>query len=191
MILSDKSIKAKIKSGEIKIEPYDEKFLQPATYDLHLGSTFLVYDEADQRPIDTKKPVENRMKKVELKDGDQYTIMPGEFILGHLIEITGVDNKHVGRLEGKSSIARLGLIIHTTAGFLDPGNDLRLTLEMVNLSPLPIIIYVGMKIAQIAFEELDQAVENTYGSPKLHSKYFKDMSVSASNMYKNFTDEKK
>jgi dCTP deaminase len=191
MILSDKSIRAKMNKGQIMIEPYDKKFLQPASYDLHLGTTFLVYDISKNEPIDTKKPTADRMLKTELKDGDEYIINPGEFVLGHVAEITGVDNQHVGRLEGKSSIARLGLIIHTTAGFLDAGNELRLTLEMVNLSPLPIKIYVGMKIAQIAFEELDQAVETPYGSPKLHSKYYKDMSVSASKMFKNFTKVRK
>lgn len=100
-----------------------------------------------------------------------------------------MDNRHVGRLEGKSSLGRLGLVIHVTAGFLDPGNKLRMTLEMVNLSGLPIRIYKGMKIAQMAFEELDQPCERPYGSKELKSKYFGDMGVEGSKMYKNFQTE--
>ena len=115
-----------------------------------------------------------------------YVLKPGQFILANVVEITGVDSRHVGRLEGKSSLARMGLIIHATAGFLDPGNKLRLTLEIANLSPLPIRIYAGMKIAQLAFEQLDQHCERPYGSSGLNSKYKGDLTVQASKMWKNF-----
>lgn len=193
MILSDKTIKAKIKSKEIKIDPFNEEDVQPTSYDLHLGNSILIFDEQKHQVIDVKEPVNDKMKRIELKDGDPYVLMPGAFILANVKEITGVDKKHVGRLEGKSSIGRLGLIIHATAGFLDPGNELRMTLEMANLSPLPIKIYAGMKIAQIAFEEVDKAVENPYGSKKLGSKYYKNMDVMPSSMHLNFqkTDFKK
>ncbi len=186
MILSDKSIKEKIKSGEISIEPFDISHLQPASYDLHLGNTFMMFIEDSNSIIDVKQPVSELMQKVELNEGDPFIIQPGQFVLAKIAQVTGVDSKHVGRLEGKSSLARLGLIIHATAGFLDPGNKLNLTLEMVNLSPLPIKLYVGMKIAQIAFEEIDQMVEKPYGSSGLNSKYFGNSDVKESQMHKNF-----
>ena len=185
MILSDKAIKERIKKGEICIEPFSEEFLQPATYDLHLDSKVLLFDTEKHSLIDTKKPVDNLMKLVKIGD-EGYIVNPGDFILANIKEITGVDDKHVGRLEGKSSLGRLGLMIHATAGFLDPGNKLRLTLEISNLAPLPIKIYKGMKIAQIAFESLDQPCERPYGSKGLDSKYFGDMGVKGSKMYKNF-----
>ncbi len=184
MILSDKSIKEKLKKGEISIEPFTLSNLQPASYDLHLDKNILEFKDCEI--IDLKKPVENLMKKQILKKGEGYIIKPKQFILANIKEIVGVDKQHVGRLEGKSSLARLGLIIHTTAGYLDPGNKLRLTLEIVNLNNIPIKIYEGMKIAQIAFEELSQPCEVPYGTKKLNSKYFGDMEVRESQMFKNF-----
>lgn len=185
MILSDKTIKERIKTGEIVIEPFSEEFLQPASYDLHLDNKVLVFDKEKYGLIDVKKKSDALMKEIEIGE-DGFIIHPGDFVLANIKEITGVDNRHVGRLEGKSSLGRLGLVIHVTAGFLDPGNKLRLTLEMVNLSGLPIKIYKDMKIAQLAFEELDQPCERPYGSKELKNKYFGDMKVQGSKMYENF-----
>lgn len=186
MILSDKSIKEKIGSGEISIEPFSDEFVQPASYDLHLDKNILVFDTNNHELVDVRKPVDDIMVKIDINDVTGYVLQPGEFVLANVKEITGVDNRHVGRLEGKSSLARMGLIIHATAGFLDPGNKLRLTLEIANLSPLPIKIYEGMKIAQLAFEELDKECDRPYGSTGLNSKYKGDMTVQASKMWKNF-----
>ena len=185
MILSDKSIKEKIKTGEISISPFSQDSLQPASYDLHLDSNIMYFNTNGNNIIDVKKPVDDLMIKTQISDSG-FVIEPHQLVLANVIEITGVDSKHVGRLEGKSSLARIGLIIHATAGFLDPGNKLRLTLEMVNLSPLPIRIYAGMKIAQIAFEELDTPCEKPYGSKSLNSKYSGDLTVQASRMWENF-----
>jgi len=185
MILSDKSIKEKIKTGEISISPFSQDSLQPASYDLHLDSNIMYFNTDGNNIIDVKKPVDDLMVKTQISDSG-FVIEPHQLVLANVIEITGVDSKHVGRLEGKSSLARIGLIIHATAGFLDPGNKLRLTLEMVNLSPLPIRIYAGMKIAQIAFEELDTPCEKPYGSKSLNSKYVGDLTVQASKIWKNF-----
>lgn len=185
MILSDKGIKQKIKTGDIYIDPFNLDFLQPASYDLHLDKNIMIFKEKDL--IDIKKPTSQLMEKIVLKEEEGFILKPGQFILANVKEITGVDDKHVGRLEGKSSLARLGLIIHATAGFLDPGNKLRLTLEIANLSSIPIKIYEGMKIAQIAFEELDQPCEKPYGSEGLNSKYLGDMEVKESQMFKNFS----
>jgi dCTP deaminase len=185
MILSDRTLKEKIRKGEIVIDPFSEEFLQPASYDLHLDDKVLIFDKEKYGLIDVKKKSDALMKSIKIKE-DGYVIHPGDFILANVKEVTGVDDKHVGRLEGKSSLGRLGLVIHVTAGFLDPGNKLRLTLEMVNLSGLPIRIYKGMKIAQIAFEELDKPCERPYGSKELKNKYFGDMEVKGSKMYENF-----
>ena len=185
MILSDKSIKEKINTGEISISPFSQDSLQPASYDLHLDKNIMYFNTDGNNIIDVNKPVDDLMVKTQISDSG-FVIEPHQLVLANVIEITGVDSKHVGRLEGKSSLARIGLIIHATAGFLDPGNKLRLTLEMVNLSPLPIRIYAGMKIAQIAFEELDTPCEKPYGSKSLNSKYSGDLTVQASRMWKNF-----
>ena len=185
MILLDKSIKEKINTGEISISPFSQDSLQPASYDLHLDKNIMYFNTNGNNIIDVKKPVDELMIRTQISDSG-FVIEPHQLVLANVIEITGVDSKHVGRLEGKSSLARIGLIIHATAGFLDPGNKLRLTLEMVNLSPLPIRIYAGMKIAQIAFEELDTPCEKPYGSKSLNSKYVGDLTVQASKIWKNF-----
>ncbi len=186
MILADRSIKEKLLSGEISIDPFSEEFLQPASYDLHLDKNILLFNTDKHDSIDVKNPVDDLMVRIEIDEQKGFLLKPGQFILANVVEITGVDSRHVGRLEGKSSLARMGLIIHATAGFLDPGNKLRLTLEMVNLSPLPIRIYSGMKIAQLAFEELDRPCERPYGSSGLNSKHKGDLTVQASKMWKNF-----
>ncbi len=184
-ILSDIQIKEKRKEGKLSITPFDINCLQPASYDLHLDNQFKIFKQHEAEIIDTKKPVKEIMKDVTINSEESFILHPGSFALALIKETTGVDNKHVGRLEGKSSLARLGLIIHTTAGFLDPGNSLQLTLELFNASPLPIKLYPGMKIAQIAFEELQQECEKPYG--KNHgSSYYKANKIQESQMYKNF-----
>ena len=191
MILSDGEIKRKVNSGGIFIEPFDESCVQPASYDLHLDNQFKIFRPHKTEVIDTKMPVKDLMEDVSLEDGEAFVLHPGSFALGLIKEVTGVDSKHVGRLEGKSSLARLGLLIHTTAGFLDPGNSLQLTLELFNASPLPIKLYPGMKIAQIAFEEIGEACEVPYGE-KRKSSYFGVDKIQESDMSKNFArfDEK-
>jgi len=186
MILSDKTIQEKLKKGEISIKPFKKEFLQPASYDLHLDKYFLVFDKENIGMIDVKKKPEKFMREIVANESKGFIIHPGEFVLANVKEITGVNSKHVGRLEGKSSLGRIGLIIHATAGFLDPGNNLRLTLELANVSPVPIKIYPGMKIAQIAFEELTTECERPYGSKELNSKYVGDMKVEESQIWKNF-----
>lgn len=186
MILSDKSIKKALKKGFITISDFDESSVQPSSYDLHLGNSFLEYKNGLNTIIDVKEKVDDLMQKVVLQTSDTYIIHPHQFVLGVIKEKVGVDAEHAGRLEGKSSLARLGLIIHATAGFLDPGNTVNLTLEMYNLSPYPIKLYVGMKIAQITFHKLDTPCEKPYGSEGLNSKYLNDYDVKGSQMWKNF-----
>jgi dCTP deaminase len=189
MILSDKGIKEALKSGAITLDPYIEENLQPVSYDLHLGKNLLLFDRGRNSLIDVKKPMEDLMVKYEMNEEEGYILHPQEFILGNIEEVTGVDEQHAGLLGGKSSLARIGLLIHATAGLLDPGNTLKLTLEMYNLSPLPIKLYPGMKIGQITFERLDQPCEKPYGTKGLNSKYQGNMTVQGSLMYKNFEDK--
>lgn len=186
MILSDKDIKAKLESKEIIIDPFDPACVQPASYDLHLDHEFRVFKPHKIEVIDTKKPVTGYMEKIHIEEGGSFVLHPGSFALALIQEVTGVDNKHVGRLEGKSSLARMGLIIHTTAGFLDPGNCLRLTLELFNASPLPIKLYPGMKVAQLVFETLSSPCERPYNSEGLGSKYYGATHIQESEYYKNF-----
>ena len=189
MILSDKDIRQALKDGQISITPYDERNLQPASVDLHLDKHFLVFDTRKHSVIDPKKPVDYLMREVEIDENEPFVLHPGEFALGLILEETGVGDDFVGRLEGKSSIGRLGVLIHVTAGFLDPGNKLKMTLELHNTAELPILLYYKMPIAQIAFEKISSKSENPYGSKSLTSKYSGDTKPVASQMWKNFNPE--
>lgn len=189
MILSDRDIKAALAKGEIVIDPFDEKYLQPASYDLHLDQTFLVFKRTGQPMIDLRQPVDDLMEEVIISDSRPFILHPGEFVLANLAEVTGVSDKMVGRLEGKSSLGRLGVIVHATAGFLDPGNELKMTLELSNIGVMPVTLYLGMPIAQMAFETLSSPAEKPYGSQKLNSKYRGAEKVQASQMWRNFKTE--
>lgn len=190
MILSDRDIKKYMEQGKITISPYDEKFLQPASVDLHLDNSFLVFDSTGHYVIDVKEPVDNLMRRINVEPGHAFVLHPGEFALGLVAEEIGVGNDVVGRLEGKSSLGRLGIIIHATAGYLDPGNKLKMTLELSNIGSLPVKLYPGMPIAQMSFSPLSSECEKPYGSNKLTSKYYGAKEPQASQMWKNFADGK-
>src|SRR5438105_2739851 len=138
MILSDRDIKKALKSKKISIDPLFPESVQPASVDLHLGADFLVFKNTDSVAIDLKKPLNEMMERVKINAKKPFVIHPGEFALGITYETIGVSNNIVGRLEGKSSLGRVGLIIHATAGYLDPGNKLKMTLELHNIANLPI-----------------------------------------------------
>lgn len=190
MILSDKTITG-IVNGEIpgfgrsiEIDPYDESCVQPASYDLRLDSKLLVFDQDKQTVIDPLIPVE----MIEIKmEPEGYLMQPGQFVLGATKEALGVPNGIAGSLEGKSSLARLGLLVHVTAGFIDPGwEQAQITLEIVNLSPLPIILRPDMKIAQIAYQLVDDISAKPYGSEGLNSKYVGQEGPTASKYSQNY-----
>jgi len=185
MILSDKDIKKAVQKGDINIDPFDESNLQPASIDLHLDKHFLIFDTKQNYIIDPKKPIDDLMKQVVIDEKKPFVIHPGEFALGMIYEITGVSDSMVGRLEGKSSVGRMGLLIHITAGFLDPGNSLKMTLELHNTANMPILLYYKMPIAQMAFEKLSSPCDKPY-SKKHGNKYVSDMKPRASQMWKNF-----
>ena len=187
MILSDKDIKKQINDGKIIIDPLFPNAIQPASVDLHLGADFLVFKTANAVCIDPREKIDELMEKHKIDDNKQFILHPGEFALGMLYEIVGVPNNMVGRLEGKSSLGRIGLIIHATAGYLDPGNKLKMTLELHNISSLPIKLYYKMPIAQMSFTPLSSMADNPYGESALGSKYYGAMKPQASQYHKNFT----
>lgn len=186
MILSDRDIKKELRSKEITIKPFQAECLQPASYDVHLDRHFLVFNVNSNFVIDPRDISKDLMKKVSISKTEPFILHPGEFALGVLLEETGVSDKLVGRLEGKSSLGRLGLIIHTTAGFLDAGNSLKMTLELFNAGRIPLKLHYGMPIGQMAFEYLSSPCERPYGSKGLNSKYLGDTKPQASKMHLNF-----
>ncbi len=186
MILSDRDIIKEVRKGEIIIKPFSKKMVQPASVDLRLDKEFMVFNMVDNHVIDVKKPAEDLMTKIIINNRKSFILHPGSFALALVYEETGVSEKFVARLEGKSSLGRLGLIVHTTAGFLDPGNSLKMTLELFNAGSLPIKLYYKMPIAQMAFERLSSPCLRPYGDKSLNSKYYGDKTVKPSNMHKNF-----
>lgn len=187
MYLSDLDIKEALSKGDITIDDFDPNRLQPASYDVLLGFDFLTFDQRKIEVMDPKLNIGKQMTKVTLKNEDDYFILhPNQFALGVTFDYFGCGNKYCCNLMGKSSLARLGLIIHTTAGFIDPGNTLNATLELFNVNSVPLKLYPKMKIAQIAFCKLQTPSAKSYGDKSLNSKYFKSTTVEASLMHKNF-----
>lgn len=186
MILSDTDIKKELLSGRITVDPLFPDAIQPASVDLHLGGRFLIFNRSQNVVIDVKKPVDHMMSEIVINDEQPFILHPGEFALGTTYETVGVADDMVGRLEGKSSLGRLGVIIHATAGYLDPGNCLKMTLELHNIGQLPVKLYYRMPIAQMSFSPLSSRAENPYGSKRLNSKYYGADKPQASQFYKNF-----
>ena len=170
MILSDGTIREAIASGRIGIDPLDEDAIQPSSVDVRLGGDFRVFANHRYPFIDVKEPQPDLTELVEAGD-EPFVLHPGEFVLGSTLERITLPSDVVARLEGKSSLARLGLVIHSTAGFIDAGFDGDVTLELSNVATLPILLYPGMRIAQFAFFGLDRAAENPYGDGASGSKY--------------------
>ncbi len=186
MILSDRDIKKAIKEGHVKVEPLMSNSIQPASVDLHLDSKFLFFKYGKHTFIDVKEPADDLMEMVDMKEDGYVVIHPNEFVLGNTLERVTVDKTMAGRLEGKSSLARLGLLVHVTGGYLDPGNSTTLTLEFHNVNNLPIKLYPGMKIAQMSFMPMSSECEHGYGDKKLGSKYYGKNKPVASQIYKDF-----
>lgn len=188
MILSDRDIRKALASGQIDIEPFDEKDVQPSSVDLHVDRYFRTFHNARYPFIDVKVPMDDLTELVEVPEDEAFILHPGEFVLGSTREFVKLSDDLVARLEGKSSLGRLGLLIHSTAGFVDPGWEGRLTLELSNVANLPITIYPSMKIGQISFYQLASPAENAYGSTKVGSKYQGQRGPTPSRYYENFRD---
>jgi dCTP deaminase len=187
VVLSDRTIRRLLEEGRIQIEPYDDSLLQPSSVDVRVDRLFRVFHNARYPFIDVKQPQEDLTELVEI-DGDRAFILhPGEFVLGSTLERIVLPDDLVGRLDGKSSLGRLGLLIHSTAGFIDPGWDGHVTLELSNVANLPITIYYGMKIGQLSFVQLTEPAETPYGADKLGSKYQGQQGPTPSRYWQNFT----
>ena len=179
-VLSDGTIRRLIEEGKIVIEPWDPAMVQPASVDLRLGPSFQVFHNYRVSAIDLADLPEDLTEPVTVADGEPFVIHPGEFVLGRTLERVRMPDDIVSRIEGKSSLGRLGLIVHATAGFVDPGFEGTLTLEITNLTRVPIKLYAGRPIAQLSFMTLDRPAERPYGHPDLGSHYQGQIEATAS-----------
>ncbi len=187
MVLSDRSIRRLIADGDIEIDPFDESLVQPSSVDVRVDRYFRVFRNSRYPYIDVKQPMEELTELVEIDDEDPLILHPGEFVLGSTLERLALPNNLVARLEGKSSLGRLGLLIHSTAGFVDPGWNGHVTLELSNVASLPITLYANMKIGQLSFMQLSEPAETPYGSAALGSKYQGQRGPTASRYWQNFS----
>ena len=186
MVFSDKDIKEAINNGIIGIDPYFEKDVQPASVDLHLDKKLLIFNNSSAPFIDLKKELPDLNEPIIIQGDEPFIIHPGDFVLGSTLEKITIPNNMVARIEGKSSLGWLGLLIHSTAGFVDPGFSGNLTLELANVSRLPITLYYGMRIGQISFQQMVSEAEKPYGSPELKSRYQGQLDPTESRVFEDF-----
>lgn len=201
VLLSDRDIRAAIAQGELTLDPFEPAMVQPSSIDVRLDRYFRVFNNSKYTHIDPKRPQEELTTLVEVGDGrdnngvsltdggiaeEAFILHPGEFVLGSILEQVTVPHSLAARLEGKSSLGRLGLLTHSTAGFIDPGFSGHITLELSNTANLPIALYPGMKIGQLAIFTLSSPAESPYGSGPLGSKYQGQRGPTASKAYLNF-----
>jgi dCTP deaminase len=186
MVLSDRTIRAEIEAGRIVFDPFDPAMIQPSSVDVRVDNKFRVFHNARRPYIDVREPMDDLTELVTVDDDRPFILHPGEFVLGQTLERVSLPRDIVGRLEGKSSLGRLGLLIHSTAGFCDAGFEGNLTLELSNVATLPITIYHGMPIGQISFMRMDAAVERPYGTAEAGSKYQGQAEPTASRYHLNF-----
>jgi len=185
-VLSDRDIRTAVQAGRVRIDPYDASCLQPSSVDLHLDREFRVFRNNRYPYIDVRQSQPDLTELLAIDDDEPFILHPGEFVLGQTLEWVELPDDLVARLEGKSSLGRLGLLIHSTAGYVDPGWKGNLTLELSNVANLPIALYFGMKIGQISFFQMTSAVERPYGSRDLGSKYQGQSQPTASAFFRDF-----
>jgi dCTP deaminase len=188
MVLADRTIARLLESGRIEIDPYDDSLLQPSSVDVRADRYFRVFRNNLYPYIDVKQAQEDLTELVEVGE-EPFILHPGEFVLGSTLERVRLPDDLVGRLEGKSSLGRLGLLIHSTAGFIDPGFDGHVTLELSNVANLPITIYAGMKIGQLSFVSLSEPAATPYGAGGLGSKYQGQRGPTPSRYWQNFAPD--
>ncbi len=186
MVLSDRDIRAEIEAGRIVIDPFIPDAVQPSSVDLHLDRRFRVFRNSRYPYIDVRADQPELTELVEIGGDEPFILHPGEFVLGSTFERVELPNDLVARLEGKSSLGRLGLLIHSTAGYVDPGWEGNLTLELSNVANLPITLYDGMKIGQISFQRLSSPAEVGYGDARIGSKYRGQRDPTASLYHRDF-----
>jgi dCTP deaminase len=190
VVLSDRSIRAEIEAGRIVIDPFEERLIQPSSVDVRVDRSFRVFNNQHYTHIDVRKEMKDLTELVVKEDDEPFILHPGEFVLGQTLEKVTLPNDLVARLEGKSSLGRLGLLIHSTAGFVDSGFSGNLTLELSNVATLPITIFHGMPIGQISFMRMDAPVEHPYGDDENSSKYQGQAEPTASRYFLNFENDK-
>jgi dCTP deaminase len=186
VILSDRSIREAITAGRIIIDPFDEACLQPSSIDVKVSNLFRVFRNHSAAVIDVKKDLTELTELVEIAGDEAFMLHPGEFVLGSTLERVAIASDLVARVEGKSSLGRLGLLIHSTAGFIDAGFDGHITLELSNVANLPITIYPGMKIGQVSFMTMTTPADKPYGSGARGSKYQGQRGPTPSRYFENF-----
>jgi len=185
-VLSDRDIRAALESNAIRIDPYNPHDLQPSSVDLHLDRSFRVFRNNRYAYIDVRSPQPDLTELLSVANDEPFILHPGEFVLGQTLEWVELPDDIVARLEGRSSLGRLGLLIHSTAGYVDPGWKGTLTLELSNVANLPIALYYGMSIGQISFFAMSSAAERPYGSAELGSKYQGQSEPTASAFHRDF-----
>jgi dCTP deaminase len=190
MVLSDRTIRREIEAGNILIDPLGEGAIQPASVDLRLGHQFRVFRNSRVPFIDVKQEYPDLTDLVEIDGDTPFILHPGEFALAVTYERVRLPDDIVGRLEGKSSLGRLGLLIHSTAGYVDPGWDGALTLELSNVANLPITLYHKMKVSQISFLRLSEPAEHPYGTGDIGSKYQHQQGPTPSKYFLNFRKDR-
>lgn len=186
VLLSDKDIRAEIDAGRVRIDPYDEYMVQPSSIDVRLDRYFRVFENHRYPHIDPAVEQADLTRKVEPAGDEAFILHPGEFVLASTYEVISLPDDLASRLEGKSSLGRLGLVTHSTAGFIDPGFSGHVTLELSNVATLPIKLWPGMKIGQLCMFRLSSPAEHPYGSERYGSRYQGQRGPTASRSFLNF-----
>lgn len=186
MLLSDRDIRAELESGRIELAPYDETMIQPSSVDVRVDRYFRLFDNHKYPVIDPSQDQPDLTRLVEVDPDEGFILHPGEFVLGSTFEQVTLPDDVAARLEGKSSLGRLGLLTHSTAGFIDPGFSGHVTLELSNMATLPIRLWPGMKIGQLCFFRLSSPAERPYGAGATHSRYLGQRGPTASRAHLNF-----
>ena len=187
MLLSDRDIRREIDAGRVRLEPYDAGMVQPSSVDLRLDRYFRVFQNHRYSHIDPAEEQEELTVQVEPAGAEPFVLHPGEFVLGSTLELVTLPDDLAGRLEGKSSLGRLGLLTHSTAGFIDPGFTGHVTLELSNVANLPIKLWPGMKVGQLCLFRLESPAEHPYGSAVYGSRYQGQRGPTASRSWRDFS----
>lgn len=191
MVLSDRSIREAVAAGRIVIDPFDDALVQPCSVDVRVGAIFRVFRNSRYPYIDVKQPMDDLTEVVTVAAGEPFILHPGEFVLGVVAERIALPDDLVATLDGKSSLGRLGLVVHQTAGVVDAGFDGHITLELANMANLPITVYPGMRIAQLSFMLLSTPADRPYGADGLGSKYQGQAEPTPSRYHLNFETDRR
>ncbi|NMR20062.1 dCTP deaminase [Cellulomonas fimi] len=186
MLLSDRDIRAELDTGRVVLDPYEPAMIQPSSIDVRLDKFFRLFDNHKYAVIDPSQDQPELTRLVEVDPAEPFILHPGEFVLGSTYEAVTLPDDVAARLEGKSSLGRLGLLTHSTAGFIDPGFTGHVTLELSNVATLPITLWPGMKIGQLCFFRLSSASEFPYGSAQYGSRYQGQRGPTASRSWQSF-----